>query len=93
MTEKQIWKYPLKKPVSNVSMPFDAQVLFVHGKDDLPTLWALVDPKAETVIRTFEVYATGEAIVFDNGSNRVYLGSALLIGNSLVYHVFENNGI
>ena len=49
----EIWRYEIKpmdldeRSELSISMPRHAQLLHVETKDGQPSLWALVDPKAE----------------------------------------------
>lgn len=50
-------------------------------------LWAQVDTDAPLVLRTLYIFGTGEPWP-DDAPPLVHLGSALLHGGSLVFHVF-----
>ncbi len=65
-------------------MPKGARLLSVQTQDNQPTLWALVDPKAEVEERRINVIATGEEI---DGTDQTFIGTCQI--DWLVFHVFE----
>lgn len=82
-----VWKYPFKtRDGFALDMPRGAEVLAVQTQNDVPCLWALVDPTAEKEPRWFRIYGTGHAI---DGDGRKYLGTYQLSSGALVFHVFE----
>ncbi len=52
-----IWKFPLTQ--ENVDMPQGSRLLTVQIQHGVPTLWAEVNPKEETVTRRLAVIGTG----------------------------------
>ena len=86
---KVIWKYTLglglEKEVQSFKMPRWSTILCVQMQDDVPVMWALVDPSTSMEERTFILAYTGE--------QRSDLNIAGYIGtfqsDLLVYHVFE----
>lgn len=83
-----IWKFPL--PVGDtvtVKMPRGARVLHVavQGRAEQPTIWAVVDPGEPMFERAFAVRGTGH----DLGVVGDYVGTFMLLGGTLVFHVFE----
>jgi hypothetical protein len=94
MKEQRIYKYELSKSdCQNISMPIGAEILTCQAQNQIPCIWALVDPKAETEIRTFEIYGTGHPVLSDMGTSRKYISTFQLQGGLLVFHVFEYTGI
>ena len=83
---KTVWKFRLE-PEILIDMPTGAELLSVHGIGHDIFVWALVDPDALTEERRFLVFGTGHAI-HDDMSMR-FVGTAILDGGSLVFHVFE----
>jgi hypothetical protein len=92
----EIWRYEIKpmdldeRSELSISMPRHAQLLHVETKDGQPSLWALVDPKAEKVDRNLLVYGTGHPVPLFHGK---YVGTFLLKAThvtTLVFHVFDN---
>jgi len=51
--------------------------------------WYVVDTSRPDVTRTFEVFGTGECMLFDMGIKREYIGTVKLQEGSLIYHVYE----
>jgi hypothetical protein len=72
-TDKTIWKYTLGYDYRHIiDMPAGASVRHFAMQGTAPTLWALVDPSAEIVKRTFAFYTDLEAVP----ENDVYIGTA-----------------
>jgi len=91
---KTIWKFPLKvTDGQNISMPVGSEILTVQTQNEEPCLWALVDPKATTEIRFFEIFGTGHPVGYDMGVSRKYISTFQLRGGALVFHVFEYTGV
>jgi len=82
---KAIWKYEVRPDEFTVEMPNGAQVLTVQIQGESVQMWALVDPDAERVQRTFVTYGTGHPIM--NASELVYIGT--FQPRPLVFHLFE----
>lgn len=83
-----IYKYPL--PVASnptITMPQHAQVLSVHVQNGMACLWALVNPALPFEERRFFVYGTGHAV--EDTSLGRFVGTFMLSGGNLVFHVFE----
>lgn len=87
----RIYKYVLQPGKTQLSMPFQANPLCVAFQGDELCLWAEVCPDNRPDTRLFEVFATGENIVFDMGVERKYIGTAHTVdmGMRLVFHVYE----
>lgn len=63
MKEERIYKYELKiTDGQNISLPIGAKILTVQTQGEKVCLWALVDPKASTEFRFFEIFGTGHAV-------------------------------
>lgn len=85
---KTVWKFPIPTDdIVNIEMPQGAKVLHVDEQHGTPTMWALVDPNRKTTIRTFRFAGTGHPI--DDGHADKFIGTFLLRGGSLVFHIFE----
>ncbi len=86
---KRVFKYDA--PVGYhliIQMPRGAEILSLHVQRNVPRIWALVDPSAEIENRHFAVVATGD-IAPDGAS---FVGTFLLDGGDLVFHLFEKAG-
>ena len=92
---KAIYKYPLRiTDVQNISLPIGAEILTVQAQNDIPCLWALVNPNEKgTEIRTFEIFGTGHPVGYDMGVSRNYISTFQINDGSLVFHIFEYTGI
>ena len=90
---KQIWKYNININ-ENTTIDMQKKAIVVRVKESSNNdinLWAIVDPKAGTEKRHFDVKATGEDIPEDT---RIYLGictfkTTLVSVPFLMWHVFE----
>ena len=80
-------KYPLPlADVVSLTMPRDADVLYVAVQAGTICLWARVDPHASTELRHFRIARTEHELTGDVGLHR---GSVLLQGGELELHVFD----
>lgn len=86
---KTIYKYTLDANNTVLEMPMGAKVLSVASQGDDLCLWAKVDTEDPIEQRTFEVYGTGHPMP-DDDEHLQFLGTALMHGGSLVWHVFQN---
>jgi hypothetical protein len=90
MTQR-VWKFPFElKDDVEIQMPTGARVVHVGSQHNIPMLWALCDAEAEVEARCFRVAGTGHPIpesVVDN-----YVGTFMMMGGHLVWHVFERPG-
>lgn len=84
----KIWKFPLGKTVTDsvitVQMPKNAKILHVRSQKDVPCVWTLVDPEADTESRYFYIAATGETV-----PDGQYLGTVFQYDGAYVWHIFE----
>jgi len=88
---KTIWKYRLRELdiVSRIRMRKGAKILHFGTQLDKPCLWALVDSDAEEVYREFLIVGTGWKFEEKKGKKLKYIGTILVRGDSLVWHLFE----
>ena len=87
-----IWKFSLVvTDRQTVTMPVGAEVLSVQMQGNVLCLWAVVNPDAERIIRTFEIFGTGHPMpdVLKEGLARLHIDTVQARGGSLVWHVFE----
>ena len=70
-----------------IMMPMNAEVLSFQMQNQQLYIWALVDPDNEMEGRLFCVFGTGHEIVLDGEEK--YIGTAQMMGGSLVWHLFE----
>jgi len=82
---KKIFKYTLT-PDCCLQVPEGATPLFVGNQKEEAQIWFLVDPSNKKEIRRLHIYGTGHEMPDNPG---IYLGSFLMSGGSLVFHVFE----
>lgn len=83
-----VFKYPVAwGDLVRIDMPESAQILSAQtqGPYESLAIWALVDPNAPLIARTFRIAGTGhpieEAVTF--------IDTVQLQDGSLVFHVFE----
>lgn len=84
-----IWKFSL--PIDDtmfLSMPAGAKILSVQTQDDEPMLWALVDPKAPTVKRSFVLRGTGHPMSYEDAA-LPFIGTFQMREGALVFHLFD----
>lgn len=81
-----IYKYPIDiRDEQLVKMPKDAKILTVQMQGDNPTLWALVDEKAEKEYRKIRIIGTGHPI--PDADSLTYIGT--IQERMFLWHVFE----
>lgn len=85
-----IWKFYLSTQVPEsglveIDMPAEATILTVALQDDIPYIWAIVNPKNEKTLRTFYCIWTGQPLI---SINKKHIGT-FQKSNGIVYHVFE----
>lgn len=87
-TVKSIWKWPLEvTSVQELKMPAGAKILCVQVQDELPVLWALIDPNEPKIVQCrINVIGTGHRIEGDPGR---YISTFQMAGGQLVFHAFE----
>ncbi len=85
---KSIWKFPLSVvDTQKVAMPFGATILSVDSQHDQSVcLWAMVNTEASPTDRTIVIVGTGHEVP---EGNLMFIGTTLLFGGGLVFHVFE----
>lgn len=85
---KTIWKFELTpNRLQSVPIPFGGQILSVHSKgDDVPILYALVDPDMPPKDRELAIYTTNTKVPDDPGR---YVSSFFIYEGSLEFHLFE----
>lgn len=88
---RAIWKFALIDTMAEVGgaivMPKGAKVLCVKTQNEMPYLWAEVDPEADTEVRKFAIFGTGESIPVKRPMT--YIGTYMVHGGNYVWHVYE----
>lgn len=74
-----------------LDIPMDAEILSVQRdeKTNIPCIWVMVNTENETQERSFELFATGQEITYDMGTDRKYLGTYQYQNGGFVGHIFE----
>jgi hypothetical protein len=84
---RSIWKFNLAPGETTLQIPQGAGILTAAEQFGGISMWAAVDPEKPLVDRKFAVFATGQSIETLLGHK--FIGTVLLNGGSLVFHVFE----
>lgn len=91
---KTIYKYPLQvTDLQEVLLPIGAEILTIQVQNEIPCLWALVDPDQIKEIVNIEIFGTGHPISYDIGVSRKYISTFQLNDGQLVFHTFEYTGV
>lgn len=84
---KTIWKFELTITDEQIiNMPRGGQILTIQTQNEVPCIWALVDPINSKEIVTIHIFGTGHPI--RDNFNGKYIGTFQLQGGSLIFHVF-----
>lgn len=87
---KTIWKTTLRATdVQEIEVPAGSRMLFAREQAEQVCVWYRCnpDPGIAKVKRTIAIVGTGHPAPEENEAT--YLGSAVLHGGALVFHVFE----
>ena len=84
---KTIYKYPLPRlgALNQILMPSGARILSANMQGSNLCVWALVDPDAEMVVRTFVVRGTGHPC--PNTENLAFVDTVQ--APPFVWHLFD----
>ncbi len=88
---KTIWKYEFE--ISDniiIRMPADAEILCVQMQNDIPCIWAKVNPEKSLINRKFKMYGTGHPITEKIGFFEKYIGTIQKFNGKLIFHIFES---
>lgn len=89
---KSIWKFPVAIVNQQlVEMPLGAKILTTAMQGETPCLWAEVDPEETGKhLRNIHIFGTGQWMPADPS---IYIGSLMLHGGALVFHVYDAGAI
>ena len=83
---RKVFKYRIPIDDSFVlKLPVGAKILMVQVQNQIPCIWALIDPDAVYEDRQFRLAGTGHPITEDN---LAYIGSFRLY-SWVIFHLFE----
>jgi hypothetical protein len=85
---KTIWKFPLEVGLTHLAMPLRSEIIHLAVQDGQPCLWAVVEPDAPRVTRSFVTAGTGHPVGQEIGLGN-HVGTYLLLDGRFVGHVFE----
>ena len=74
--------------MATIALPADAKVLCVQTQRGEPCLWALLNPSAKKIRRSFSIYGTGWNLP-ETIDEAEYVGTFQLDNETPVFHVFE----
>ena len=69
-----------------VMLPANAEVLTVQTQNGEPCLWVMADINQPLEQKAIAIYATGQDLPSSAGK---YIGTYMMAGDSLGFHVFE----
>ena len=85
-----IWKYPLElTDEQQFRMPVGAKPLSVATQNGQLCLWALVDPSPYAPKETRRFYLRGTGHPMDDAVDAAFIGTVMMHGGTLVFHVFD----
>jgi len=89
--ERQIWKFTIGEVADTFTaqMPADARILDCQLQSGVPRVWALVDPHAPMVARSFVLLGTGHTVDLARFARFDHVSTFQLRGGQLVFHLFE----
>jgi len=86
-----VWKWDIPwrggSDEFGLNMPRGARLLSVQRQNGEPRLWAMVDTDEATEIRWFLLAGTNRPV--PRPGEMEYIGTVLLLADTLVLHVFE----
>lgn len=88
-THLSVWKFEI--PIDDyveLQMPKGAKLLAFQTQNEVPCLWALVDPAAEIQKRRFRFAGTGH-LISNRPASLEYVGTCQMRGGAFVWHLFE----
>ena len=86
--KKSIWKFQLETvDEQSLLMPKGANILTVQTQNEIPCLWALVDPEGNKEERIIEIFGAGNPV--NDEIDRRYIGTYQSMRGSFIGHVFE----
>jgi hypothetical protein len=91
MRNKAVWKYKL--PITDnhfIEMPIGSKVLSADIQNDEICIWVEVfTEETKKEMKTLYLRGTGHTILVDESNKLKFIGTLLLRGGSIVFHLFE----
>ena len=86
-----IYKYPFEiEDCLEINLPFGAHILTAFCQNDIPCLWALVQPGVgETQKRKFRIFGTGHPMPED--VDLKWIATFPQFNGKLIWHLFESS--
>lgn len=86
---KTIWKFPLDiQDTQEIPIPKGATILSVIEQNDIPVMYALVDPGAPQMPISVEMRGTGHPVEENLMENYIFLDTVNTHGGASVWHIF-----
>lgn len=84
-----IWKFPLEIQGSQeIQVPKGATILSVIDQNNIPVMYAIVDPEASKMPLKVQIRGTGRPVEKHLTDAHYFLGTVSILGGTLVWHVF-----
>jgi hypothetical protein len=83
--------YTIEMPNTNRVLSVGISAEYASGRGGVAYVWALVDPNAKTMTRTFRTVSTDEAIEDNMPGYWQFIGTMCTPGTELSFHVFERS--
>lgn len=83
---------PVVGDIIVVDLPSDSKILSTSSIDDKIFIWVMFQESMmdkDFVSRYFEIFGTGHIIHNDMGIDRKFIGTVLIHGGGLGWHIFE----
>lgn len=87
---KTVHKFPVLPGYLSLVLTEGAQVLHVGVQRGQPFIWVLLDPTATARTYQFQSFGTGHNVE-DHITKDQYIGTFMLEGGGLVFHLFQVN--
>jgi len=84
-----VYKFPFDVTDDfTLELSFDAEFLYIDVQNGIPCMWFLVNTERPKETRHFAIHGTGHPI--RDIDKKTHIGSFMIHGGALVFHVFEN---
>jgi hypothetical protein len=84
----KIYKYPFEiKDEFIIEMPYDSKILNAFCQNDIPCMWALVNPQRKLQKRKFTIIGTGHPI--EETYNLEHISTFSQSDGKFIWHLFE----
>jgi len=90
LTIEEVWKYPLElEEEQTIELPYGSMFLNLIEQNDLPTLYALVNPATKLKeCWQISLRATGQPISGEMPRTSMFIGTVSTLGGKLIWHLW-----